>query len=401
MQPLFEKPAEKKVARMALKLVASRHEGLASSKDLLTDETMAWTVKEVEAEYKLSSPSQQELPGLDETVGEGETIDIENVVRKTVEALVEHTIDVPKIVLVPTGEVSTGFKDFDLDVSSINYPPVSQEILVQHLGSAFRERLSSDSSTAVETRLEDYLVRGLINKSDISYDDHADLLYKLAGQVVEKLRSYLADEGEIRNVLLYHNRSLIELVYSQMSQHRWEKAEGYEVQVTKGFQTLRGHSFSKVADEAAVDFRQTVVSKKDIRSMVFAGFTKNLYRLQKFHSDPERRFAVILEDDDDVLKWFRPEAGQFRIYYANENLYTPDFIVETRSEKLICEPKADNEMEDPTVLAKARAAVEWCKHATAHALTHGGKPWTYVLIPEETIQANSTLEALKKTYGRT
>ena len=58
-----------------------------------------------------------------------------------------------------------------------------------------------------EQRLEDYLVRGLVDFDDISYDEHSDLLYDLAGQLVGHLRSYLSEE-EARNVLIYHQKQL-------------------------------------------------------------------------------------------------------------------------------------------------------------------------------------------------
>jgi type III restriction enzyme len=51
-------------------------------------------------------------------------------------------------------------------------------------------------------------VQGLIDYDDISYDDHADLLYDLAGQIVKHLPSYLSEE-EARNVLIYYQRQLV------------------------------------------------------------------------------------------------------------------------------------------------------------------------------------------------
>lgn len=47
--------------------------------------------------------------------------------------------------------------------------------------------------------------------------------------------------------------------------------------------------------------------------------------------DSERRFAVILEDDNAVLKWFKPARGQFQIYYHKDQAYEPDFVVELRA----------------------------------------------------------------------
>jgi hypothetical protein len=39
---------------------------------------------------------------------------------------------------------------------------------------------------------------------------------------------------------------------------------------------------------------------------------------EKIDSDPERGFAVILENDDEVLKWFKPAKSDFRIHYRHE-----------------------------------------------------------------------------------
>jgi type III restriction enzyme len=123
--------------------------------------------------------------------------------------------------------------------------------------------------------------------------------------------------------------------------------------------------------------------------------------VQKFDSDPERRFAVILEQEPTVEKWFKPAKGQFQIYYRHERqdlLYEPDFAAETNGEKLLCEPKRANEMTDEVVLAKARAAAEWCRHASEHARTIGGKPWSYVLIPHDAITASATLDGLLAAF---
>jgi type III restriction enzyme len=38
------------------------------------------------------------------------------------------------------------------------------------------------------------------------------LLYKLAGQVVERVKSYLANDAEVENVLLRHGRQLADFI---------------------------------------------------------------------------------------------------------------------------------------------------------------------------------------------
>ena len=63
------------------------------------------------------------------------------------------------------------------------------------------------------------------------------------------------------------------------------------------------------------------------------------------------------------------------------------------------EPKASNQLDDPVVLAKKESALEWCRMASEDALTHGGKPWRYVLIPHDVIAENMTLSGLTRQFG--
>jgi type III restriction enzyme len=44
------------------------------------------------------------------------------VVAKTTEIVVQQTIDIPRIAVVPTGEVTTAFHPFKLDVSQLQSP---------------------------------------------------------------------------------------------------------------------------------------------------------------------------------------------------------------------------------------------------------------------------------------
>ena len=151
------------------------------------------------------------------------------------------------------------------------------------------------------------------------------------------------------------------------------------------------------AGDGVRDFRENVDEKKDIRKMIFGGFGKCVYELQKFDSDSERRFAVLLEkNNNEVLKWCRPSKQDLRIDYAHGvgGEYEPDFVVECKDIKLLCEVKAENEMNDPVVQAKATAAKKWCEHATKHELEHRGKAWKYLLIPHNKINDSATLSAL-------
>lgn len=124
------------------------------------------------------------------------------------------------------------------------------------------------------------------------------------------------------------------------------------------------------------------------------------HAVQKFDSDAERKLAIILERDS--LKWFKPARGQLQIFYrqgADHLEYQPDFVAETDDVIYVLEPKASNQMSDAVVLAKKVAAVNWCGKATDHAISHGAKPWRYVLLPHDEIAGNNTLAGLAARFG--
>jgi type III restriction enzyme len=273
--------------------------------------------------------------------------------------------------------------------------PVSQEILIQHLQSNERFRLRSGDAVIPESRLEDYLVRGLMDFDDINYDEHASLLYKLVGQMVQHLQSYLTSEDDVLNVLQAHQQTLVKHIHAQMQSHYEESATEFDVQVARGFVTLRPNNYSQLANDKTRHFRTTVDDKLLIRGMLFDGFQKSLYSVLRFQSNTERVMAVILESDPTVLKWLKPAKGDFRIYYAHDDEYVPDFAVETKDARYLCEPKNKDEMQDDIVQAKARAAKLWCQRATEHA---GGKPWKYLLIPHDAIDETKTLAGLAAAW---
>lgn len=62
------------------------------------------------------------------------------------------------------------------------------------------------------------------------------------------------------------------------------------------------------------------------------------------------------------------------------------------------ETKKGGDIESPDTQGKAQAALEYCNHATEFTTNNGGKPWKYVLIPHNEVQANMSFENLVKKY---
>jgi type III restriction enzyme len=391
--PVFQSPQEQQVAQIAYQVIRNlenQPQKLPSVTYLQKPEVQAEVAKEVAAQYR---PLQLEMEGMTKQP------DIAAVVAKTTELVVQQTIDIPRILVVPKGEVRSGFRPFILQLGALNYAVPSEELWIQHLRTNQREVLGLGTSGIEEARLEDYIVSGLVDYDDVAYDDHADLLYDLAGQTIQHFRRYLS-EDDTRKVLRLHQRQIAQFIHSQMQEHFWEEEVDYEAKISKGFTELKESAYTASATDPPLDFRASPSDKSNMAKYLFAGFERCLYAVQKFQSDPERKLAVILERES--LKWFKPARGQFQIYYKSgvEQLeYQPDFVAETADGIYMLEPKAASQMADSDVLAKRDAAVKWCKHASDHAATYGGKRWHYALIPHDAIAENMTLVWLAKNHG--
>ena len=387
--PVFATEAERRIAEATIKVI-ERYESLPSSTCLLAEDVQRDIVQYVTAAI---APSQLVLEGV------AEAPDITAIVKKTIRKSIELSIDIPRIVVQPRGEVTIGYEPFTLDLSGIRYQPVDRDLLIQHLRTHEQETLSFSSGGPHELRLEDYVVRGLIDRDDVDYDSHADFLYGLAGQAVAHLNSYLS-EDDTRNILIYHQKQIAAFVYAQMQAHQQDSPVDFDVVVKKGFTKLKGSAYTAKAGEPVHDFRQTVEDKSGISKMVFGGFQRCLFEPVKFQSDTERRLSVIIERE--AQKWLRPAKGQFQIFYklgVEDAEYVPDFVAETRACIYMLESKARNEIGNADVLAKKSAAETWCNHASVHTAENGGKPWQYLLIAHDTVSENMTLKGLAEKFA--
>lgn len=388
---VFTTPAEQKVAQAAytfIKKLESQPGRVPTSSYLSNAEVQASVVQEVAASI---APSQLEMEGVVEKP------DIAAIVKKTAELIVQQTIDIPRILVVPKGEVESGFKPFKLDLKGLSFQPISDELWVQFLRTGATEVIGLGKGGIKEKRLENYVVSGLVDFDDIDYEKHADLLYELASQTVAHFEGYLSEE-EAGKVLWRHQKEIAAFIHAQMQEYYWEDEEvEYEVVVSKGFTELKSSAYTAAATEDPLDFKVSPKDKSNMAKYLFGGFRRCLYPVQKFDSEAERILAVIL--DRDAEKWFKPAKGQFQIFYklgADHPEYQPDFVAETSDAIYMLEPKKRTALTDADVVAKKDAAEKWCKNASDYAAKHGGKPWHYLLIPHDTIAENMSIEHLGK-----
>jgi type III restriction enzyme len=391
-KPAFDTPEKQRVAQIAYEVIRKlevKPEQVPTMASLKTPEIQEFIRHQVVAQYE---PLQLEIEGI---TGKP---DFAAIISQTTNMVVEEMIPIPRILVVPKGELKTWFEPFTLELGAMKYPVPSKDLWVHNLHTGKGEAVGVNNVGYREARMEDYVVGGLVDFDDVSYDSNADLLYELATQTVNHLRTYLPEE-EIWQVLQFHQKEIANFIHAQMHKHYKEEAVDYEVRISKGFTDLKPSVYTASATEPPLDHRVSPADKSNMAKYLFGGFRKCLYPVQKFHSEAERRLAVILERDS--LKWFKPAKGQFQIYYkqaADQPEYQPDFVAETEEVIYMLEPKAKNEIEDAIVIAKQVVAVSWCLHASEFNAIHGGKPWKYILIPHDIIAENMTLVGIAKQF---
>lgn len=388
---IFDHPEDRQIAATTIDFITRKYERSLSGgvQDLTRPEVQAQLIADIRHAHR------------DQTQGQLEGVlvepDYQRIVGIVAASIAENTIEIPEIVVIPSREVNFWFEDFDLTgLDSIRYQPISDRIRIRNLRDQSQRELARSVSGPKEDRVENYIVKHLIDMDQIDYDSQADLLYKLAGQMVTHLRSYLDSEEDVENVALAHGRTLAQFIFDQMKTHYRETPTDYRAKMVRSFRMLKPQSYAVYSTAKRLPISQAAKPLSETGSYVFYGTKKSPYQQHKFDSDAERRFAALIdhEAEKDVLRWLKPAAGQFQIEYRAGKAYEPDFVVETAGEKLIVEVKSDREMDDAVVQEKAHAAVKWVQYATDLAKETGGTPWGYALVADSDIKESASFAGL-------
>ena len=390
-------PEPKKVLTVAPKVVCADGAVLHAIGEIVANDTSPHGVD-------LSNPDVQER--IVEMVGRSprdrrDDADIPTAVASALRIIEDSTIAIPRITISP-GATTMRIVPFELDVDKMNYA-LRDDHLVYDFVTDRRVRDVRGQTEVAELSEEDIkrFVRELVSDvaafNDIDYDANQSLIGGLCDSCIRNLAGRLPPDA-MMNCMRNNRRSLAEGIRRQIMEHAVYDSSDDQVVVEAGHLSLKANTLTMDANETPRPFDVPLADgeKSRIRNMVFDGFGKCLFSLQKFDSDPERAFSEMLEREDSVLKWFKPTLSNLRLWYG-PNEYTPDFVAETTTAKLLCEVKAVGKVDDAIVQAKRDAALKWCHYANEAAQER--KSWHYLLVPDTAINSSLTLEQAIASYG--
>lgn len=292
-------------------------------------------------------------------------------------------INVPKILISPSTTmhiekpivIKRTVRDFAIESSKIErYDVVNNQLLE-----------SFDASILEDPNPVNTLACMLLDSISEFDADDAEIVLDVVNQYLSQVEG---DDAEKRKIVRRYAAIILEDIRNQVLDSI--KTETYIVHVVQKDLIVFGKTVKVTKPDGEINLYKEVADKKNIRRYVFTGFKKSYYDKYGFDSDDERRMAIILEEDKDVVKWIKPPLNQMGIFYKPGSQYNPDFLVETTTDKYMIEVKASNDIRDPDVLLKKHEGEEWCKYAS---LTDAdGKKWHYRLISGDNIMTGNTLK---------
>ena len=321
----------------------------------------------------------------------GEEID------KQREIIESGTMSIPQIKITRDNKAVYYFEHFTLDTTDFVYFPIPNDILLKNL-------VESGDVEVVKGKGLDFnalnpmktIVEEISKRPEVDYDACCDLLYDLITTLFDAFAKKFTSD-EIKNIVMCNKRSIADKIYDQMKKH-FKCSEPNIVEEISGVSMyIYEPSYMRKIGEEPISV-YTTIPDGDVPKCLFNGFKKALHPIYKFDSAPEKRFAIVCEQSEEVIKWLRPAAKQFNLFYGNGQRYEPDFVVETSDTMYLVEIKGEDKLNDENNLLKKQRAVRYCQVASVYASGHGLKQWKHLYIPSQQVQTNSGFTMLAQRF---
>ena len=330
----------------------------------------------IDITIELNEPSKSNVPELY----------VKEIFKQKVEEFKKVAISVPKISISYSSSVE--FKPFTVKRNVLDFDVAASKI---ERYDAVNNRLlqTLDADPLMVDDPENTLACSLLESiPEFSYDD-ADLILDVVEQY---LRLIDGDDETKKRIIRRYATVIVEDLRQQIYASKEEHTE-FIYNVQQDLIVFGSFAKTKLKHvDGKLGYKKEVADKKNIKNYLFEGYRKSYYPVNSFDSDDERRFAVVLEDDEDVVRFIKPPLNQLGLFYRAGKQYNPDFLVETKNCKYMVEVKAANQVNNEDVQEKARAGVKWCECASK--VDADGKEWKYRLVSGEDIIIGNTLKSI-------
>lgn len=328
----------------------------------------------IDITIELNEPSKSNVPELY----------VKEIFKQKVEEFKKVAISVPKISISYSSSVE--FKPFTVKRNVLDFDVAASKI---ERYDAVNNRLlqTLDADPLMVDDPENTLACSLLESiPEFSYDD-ADLILDVVEQY---LRLIDGDDETKKRIIRRYATVIVEDLRQQIYASKEEHTE-FIYNVQQDLIVFGSFAKTKLKHvDGKLGYKKEVADKKNIKNYLFEGYRKSYYPVNSFDSDDERRFAVVLEDDEDVVRFIKPPLNQLGLFYRAGKQYNSDFLVETKNCKYMVEVKAANQVNNEDVQEKARAGVKWCECASK--VDADGKEWKYRLVSGEDIIIGNTLK---------
>jgi len=323
---------------------------------------------------------------------------VEKYTEKTIEAAAKKFIPIPQVKIIHAGRDELIFADFDLDTSKFNLTPPDDALKVKNL-------IDFSDSSKLEVSAIDLskydpvkdIIEELKLRPEIDYDKNSALIFKLIMQAAGHFSNKFGADG-MKKIFLNDRLEIINKIYDQMLLHV-RREEGYTFEEVTGVK--------KFNMPPSFNYNQTCGLYENftgnIKSVLFTGIKKGVFDSAKFDSkDGELKLARLMEEDNSVESWLRPDAKEFNLRYMlneEEHNYIPDFVADTEKFTYMIEIKGQNLLDDSDTAAKKNAGKKYCELASAWAASNGSKEWRYLFIPADGFNASSTFGQIAQKFS--
>ncbi len=323
-----------------------------------------------------------------------------SIIKESIKKLIVNSIEIPKIKIFPKNNIDFGFNSFDLkNLHEVNYQPIEDDIIIQRITDEQRTFLKREESDGDEHELELIILKKLINFNEIEYEKNSKLLFKLINQLIKHLKSYLKSKKSLKNVILNYSTQLSDFIYRQLKSNMWFSEPEYDFKIISPFNFQKNIKYTVKTKKNIIKLKQEIKSLKNINEYIYSDLKKCTTKCVKFDSDPERKFALILDDfSDDVRLWMKPSSEDIEIEWESGSYYEPDFIFTYNKNKIIAEIKAHNKLNDEEVLKKQTATLKWIEYV--NSINSEKDKWIYLIIPDTEIKITSTIKSFIQKFKK-